>query len=425
MVLESTMICLDNSEWMRNGDYSPTRLDAQQDAVNLLFTTRMDSHPENTVGLLSMAGKGVDMLVSPTEDSKKLLAAFSRVLINGRCEFSTSVQIAQLALKHRKNKNGGQRIVVFLGSPINESEEQLTKIGKQLKKNNIAVDVVIMGEIDEIQAKMLAFINATNSSDNSHLIAVPPGVSPANAIMSSPLMMSEFGGGMGMDIGGGDQGGAAGAGAGGGQFAEYGGVDPALDPELAMALRASAEEARAHEAALAAAALTASAGSAGVTNAETSGAPPAAAPISEGSIDFDDEEALLQAALAISMQQDSHPPAAAVSAPVAAPASTAQENSGEAMDVDEEEEAMRQAMLLSLGESAPAQAPPAASSSVPQPAVSAPAATSGLSFLDEAFANELLGSLEGVDPNDPSILAIKEQLDAAKKSGEKKDDGKK
>jgi 26S proteasome regulatory subunit N10 len=106
------------------------------------------------------------MLVSPTEDSKKLLAAFSRVLINGRCEFSTSVQIAQLALKHRKNKNGGQRIVVFLGSPINETEEQLTKIGKQLKKNNIAVDVVIMGEIDEIQAKMLAFINATNSSDN-------------------------------------------------------------------------------------------------------------------------------------------------------------------------------------------------------------------------------------------------------------------
>ena len=95
------------------------------------------------------------------------------------------------------------------------------------------------------------------------------------------------------------------------------------------------------------------------------------------------------------------------------------------MDIDEEEEAMRQAMLLSLGESAPAQAHPAVSSSVPQPAVSAPAATSGLSFLDEAFANELLGSLEGVDPNDPSILAIKEQLDAAKKSGEKKDDGKK
>ncbi len=96
------------------------------------------------------------------------------------------------------------------------------------------------------------------------------------------------------------------------------------------------------------------------------------------------------------------------------------------MDVDEEEEAMRQAMLLSLGGSAASAAAPAvASSSAPQPAASAPATTSGLSFLDEEFANELLGSLEGVDPNDPSILAIKEQLDAAKKSGDKKDDDKK
>ena len=67
--------------------------------------------------------------------------------------------------------------------------------------------------------------------------------------MSSPIL-GEFGGGFGggMDMGGGDAGGAA-TGGGGGQFADYGGVDPSLDPELAMALRASAEEARAAEAA--------------------------------------------------------------------------------------------------------------------------------------------------------------------------------
>ena len=36
MVLEATMIALDNSEAMRNGDYAPTRFQAQADAVNLL-----------------------------------------------------------------------------------------------------------------------------------------------------------------------------------------------------------------------------------------------------------------------------------------------------------------------------------------------------------------------------------------------------
>ena len=30
MVLESTIICVDNSQFMRNGDFHPTRLQAQQ-----------------------------------------------------------------------------------------------------------------------------------------------------------------------------------------------------------------------------------------------------------------------------------------------------------------------------------------------------------------------------------------------------------
>jgi len=31
------MVCLDTSEFMRNGDYTPTRLGAMQDAVNSPF----------------------------------------------------------------------------------------------------------------------------------------------------------------------------------------------------------------------------------------------------------------------------------------------------------------------------------------------------------------------------------------------------
>lgn len=35
-LLQATIICIDNSEWMRNGDYSPNRFQAQSDAVNLI-----------------------------------------------------------------------------------------------------------------------------------------------------------------------------------------------------------------------------------------------------------------------------------------------------------------------------------------------------------------------------------------------------
>ena len=103
MVLESTMLCLDNSEYMRNGDYNPTRVEAQRDAASVVCNDRIHSNPENTVGLLTMAGKeGIQLLVSPTEDIAKILAAFSRVNIGGASDFASAVQIAQLALKQKE-----------------------------------------------------------------------------------------------------------------------------------------------------------------------------------------------------------------------------------------------------------------------------------------------------------------------------------
>jgi len=106
------------------------------------------------------------MLLSPTEDIAKILAAFSKLAIGGISDLCCSIQIAQLALKHRKNKNGGQRIIVFVGSPVNDDKKALQKVGKQLKKNNVAIDVVSMGEIESNQDKLLELVNATNSNDN-------------------------------------------------------------------------------------------------------------------------------------------------------------------------------------------------------------------------------------------------------------------
>lgn len=40
---------------MRNGDFVPTRLQAQQDAVNLVCLSKTRSNPENNVGLLTFA----------------------------------------------------------------------------------------------------------------------------------------------------------------------------------------------------------------------------------------------------------------------------------------------------------------------------------------------------------------------------------
>ena len=55
MVLEATMICVDNSEFQRNGDYEPCRMQAQTDAAALVFSCKLRANPESAVGLLTMA----------------------------------------------------------------------------------------------------------------------------------------------------------------------------------------------------------------------------------------------------------------------------------------------------------------------------------------------------------------------------------
>ena len=120
--MEATVICVDNSEWTRNSDYAPTRFQAQADCVNLLAGAKTQANAENTVGVLTMAGKSPRVLVTPTPDLGKILNAMQDLDIEGAADLPSSVQIAQLALKHRQNKNQRQRAVIFVGSPIKEDK---------------------------------------------------------------------------------------------------------------------------------------------------------------------------------------------------------------------------------------------------------------------------------------------------------------
>ncbi|KAK8958602.1 26S proteasome non-ATPase regulatory subunit 4 [Platanthera guangdongensis] len=73
MVIEAAMICIDNSEWMRNRDCAPTRFQAQYDAVFPLCRAKIQLNPENTVGVMTMDGERARVLVTPTNDLGKIL----------------------------------------------------------------------------------------------------------------------------------------------------------------------------------------------------------------------------------------------------------------------------------------------------------------------------------------------------------------
>jgi 26S proteasome regulatory subunit N10 len=375
MGLESTMICVDNSEFMRNGDYLPTRLQAQQDAVNLIAHSKTRANPESNVALMTLSDLSV--LVTLTTDTGKLLAKLHQVGPTGNLRFISGIKIAHLALKHRQGKNHKTRIIAFVGSPIEADEKDLVKLAKKLKKEKVNVDIINIGEEEANTNLLNKFVETINGKEgtSSHLVTIPPGPHLSDALVSSPILQGEDGGG------------AAAGGGGGYEF----GVDPNDDPELALALRVSMEEQRARQQA-----------DTGANTAEGQEAPASGQPAPTPGEDTS-EEAMLQRALAMSMdggESGGEPDLAAMT----------------------EEEQIAYAMRMSMaegGEGSSAAGTKSGGGAESMEVDDKPAEEEDYSEVmnDPAFLQSVLQNLPGVDPQSE---AIKNAVGAVK--DEKKDD---
>ena len=188
MVLEATIICIDNSDWTRNGDYLPTRYQAQVDSAREIIQNRCENNPENSLGIMTMAGKRVEMVATLTNDESRLLNAMYNIPLSGECDITSALSIAILCLKHRINKNQKQRIILFVGSPVTTKAENLVQIGKKLKKYNVAIDIISFGNIDENRELLNVLLKEVNNSDNSSILEVPLGAYLMDSLFSSPIM---------------------------------------------------------------------------------------------------------------------------------------------------------------------------------------------------------------------------------------------
>jgi len=72
----------------------PTRFEAQSEAVSLIFTVKTQANAESSVGLMSMGGKGPEVLVTLTMDFGKILDGLHRTKIRGNTHLTTGIQVA-------------------------------------------------------------------------------------------------------------------------------------------------------------------------------------------------------------------------------------------------------------------------------------------------------------------------------------------
>jgi len=239
---EATVILFDNSEFMRNADYIPTRLGGQVDTVGVIAQAKCDSNPENTVAMVSTSGRP-SVVLTLTSDVAKVFTCTDRVPLTGTVDIINSFNVASLLLNHRVNKIHHQRIIALVGSPIlpdGVSEEQfmaqIESVGKKLKANRVALDIVSFGEVEQNERFLKALFNTVCGDDPSQgcFLTVNPGTKLiADCVMCSAIVLGEAAGGAGGASA------AASSAAGFGDFGAFGYED---DPELALAIAESLKD---------------------------------------------------------------------------------------------------------------------------------------------------------------------------------------
>ncbi|KAH9599895.1 von Willebrand factor [Trypanosoma melophagium] len=285
---EACFICLDSTEFTRNGDQFPNRFLAIQEAANLLVNAKIQMNAENTVGFLSLGGNACTVFETLTQDVDRVMASLTKIRISGKqCHFSKGLQIACLALSHRTNPRAERRIVAFIGTPLTETDEELDILARKLRKDDVSVDVVGVG-VESNVPRLAAFVEKLSKRGNSHFLNVSVSVNLTDSLMSSPIFL-------GSDA-------VDSAGEGQNDFHGFG-IDPSTDPELAMAIRMSLEEEQQRQAAVAAASAAAAASQSAATDANRGANVVSTPPDDTENLDNLSEEEMLARALQMSLEE--------------------------------------------------------------------------------------------------------------------------
>eukprot|EP00768_Dysnectes_brevis_P002496 gnl/Dysnectes_brevis/1874_a2154_624.p2 GENE.gnl/Dysnectes_brevis/1874_a2154_624~~gnl/Dysnectes_brevis/1874_a2154_624.p2 ORF type:complete len:370 (+),score=145.66 gnl/Dysnectes_brevis/1874_a2154_624:1923-3032(+) len=221
---ESTVIIIDSSPYSRNADQLPSRLASQQEAASTLARSSINDSPMNTVSLISM-GSRPKQILPHSQNIGHVLDGIQRLRPEAQAKYTgtkviSALQMASLALKHRKHKQAACRVVMFLCSLPADLPEVLIKAAAKLKKTSIGLELVVFGleTVPAVRSTAEAMVQAASKAGNSRLVCMEPGDLRRlhDVLVSGPLMR-------------------------GGPEEE--------DPEMAAVLRASLEEHRAQMAA--------------------------------------------------------------------------------------------------------------------------------------------------------------------------------
>jgi 26S proteasome regulatory subunit N10 len=140
------LILLDNSATSINGDFHPNRLDAQKQAADRLVQYYTRNSAETQIGIGVLASEQCVVIASLTSDLNRIARAISLITKGGRVRLEHGIRCAFLALHHRDQELKELRVIVFVASEHDVTPAAAEKIVATARKESVCMDIIAVGD---------------------------------------------------------------------------------------------------------------------------------------------------------------------------------------------------------------------------------------------------------------------------------------
>ncbi|GJR20992.1 26S proteasome non-ATPase regulatory subunit 4 [Tanacetum coccineum] len=166
---EVTVVFMETSRWMCH-NRSDRFLD-QVDAIELYCRKKLQSHPDNHVGIFATGLTGFGSVVEPTQHLSKIMdGVLGFTLVGGSTDLRAALNLARFRCfnlkKEHKKRNLRKRIFLFAGGPVDRFHYYSVELGEMLSEEGIALDVVNYGPQQEDKTHLLSHLVEIANEDN-------------------------------------------------------------------------------------------------------------------------------------------------------------------------------------------------------------------------------------------------------------------
>ena len=183
---EAIIFLIDNSDTSINGDFEPSRLEAQKLAAQRLGNFNLKQSPNSQVALGSIGSECFGMKCSLSKSTKQFSTAFSKIEAGGKAQIVRGITCAFLTLKRRDPDIKGKRVVLFICSKHDLTMDSARELAQRANKEQISVDVIAFGqEVDKLDI-LEAFTSMT--VNESYFIRIKKNdFILSDSVLASPL----------------------------------------------------------------------------------------------------------------------------------------------------------------------------------------------------------------------------------------------